>query len=247
MIGTVVCLAAGFLGVEAEAQPLPDGGYVSIFWIEPRELDEFRAGRRQPQCEIPPKHRGEIRRIQVRLGTAKPPYGDPNRPPVRSGEPAPPKERSPWESELQPDEPQTPTKLVPSKDRSQSPPRRPNLDKPPVSAEMPPGALPFNHDTRPVPKADDVARATFHQPQPSEQGVPTVSADPTNLKNVEPGGRQAETPKPWLPLTLAIAGLCASVGGNVYFGWLYVETRRRYRALLRRRYATGKPQAGERG
>jgi len=43
----------------------------------------------------------------------------------------------------------------------------------------------------------------------------------------------AESSKPWLPLTLALAGLFGSLGGNLYLGWIHWGTRSRYRALLR--------------
>lgn len=41
-------------------------------------------------------------------------------------------------------------------------------------------------------------------------------------------------PRPWLPLTLAVAGLLSSVGGNLYLGWLIWEMRGRFRRLLHR-------------
>ena len=121
--------------------------------------------------------------------------------------------------------------------RQQIWPRRPS------GPQAPPRARPLNHDTRPVPKSEDVANTTSDGPRPSERPAQTSAADPDRLKGAEPAGGQPEPPKPWLPLTLTVAGLCASVGGNLYFGWLYLETRRRYRALLRRRHGVTGSQA----
>jgi hypothetical protein len=38
-----------------------------------------------------------------------------------------------------------------------------------------------------------------------------------------------------MPLTLALVGLFGSLSGNVYLGWLFWETRQRYRSVLRRK------------
>ena len=40
--------------------------------------------------------------------------------------------------------------------------------------------------------------------------------------------------KPWLPLSLALLGLFASLGANVFLVWVASDFRGRYRALLRR-------------
>jgi hypothetical protein len=45
---------------------------------------------------------------------------------------------------------------------------------------------------------------------------------------------QAEPAKPWLPLTLAMAGMFGSLGGLLYFGWIAWDYRIRYRSLLER-------------
>jgi hypothetical protein len=41
-----------------------------------------------------------------------------------------------------------------------------------------------------------------------------------------------EEAKPWLPLVATAVALLASLGGNVYLGWVAVEARRRYQRLL---------------
>jgi hypothetical protein len=39
-------------------------------------------------------------------------------------------------------------------------------------------------------------------------------------------------PKPWFPLTLALLGLFASLGANVYLAWIVWDLRQRYRARM---------------
>ena len=41
-------------------------------------------------------------------------------------------------------------------------------------------------------------------------------------------GRLEEHDKPWWPLTLAVLALFASMGGNLYMGWIAVDVYRRY-------------------
>ncbi|MGA2031069.1 MAG: hypothetical protein ABSG68_02330 [Thermoguttaceae bacterium] len=38
--------------------------------------------------------------------------------------------------------------------------------------------------------------------------------------------------RPWLPLSLALVVLFASLGGNIFLGWIALEVRARYRALV---------------
>lgn len=45
-------------------------------------------------------------------------------------------------------------------------------------------------------------------------------------------GPATETPKPWLPLMASLIGLFASLGGNLYLGWIAFESHVRYRRLL---------------
>ncbi len=59
-------------------------------------------------------------------------------------------------------------------------------------------------------------RATFIEP-------PTTAASPPSppAKTAEP----EKVEKPWLPLTLTLLGLFASLGGNLYLGWIAWDAR----------------------
>jgi hypothetical protein len=59
---------------------------------------------------------------------------------------------------------------------------------------------------------------------------PDVSADRPTAQETAPS---PTTPKPWLPLTVTVLGLFASMGGNLYLGWVAWDSRRHYRQLLR--------------
>lgn len=47
---------------------------------------------------------------------------------------------------------------------------------------------------------------------------------------------QAEPARPWSLFVVVLGVLCASLGGNVYFGWMFWEIRIRYQSLLARRW-----------
>lgn len=47
----------------------------------------------------------------------------------------------------------------------------------------------------------------------------------------QPGREEQQTEKPWMPLTLAVLALFASMGGNLYLGWIAVDVYRRYLEL----------------
>ncbi|RMF88306.1 MAG: hypothetical protein D6741_19405 [Planctomycetota bacterium] len=67
------------------------------------------------------------------------------------------------------------------------------------------------------------------QPSLGTESPETRTPEPNN---VETSGTDA-SPRPWLPLTLALSGMVAAVAGMLYTGWLAFEYRRKYLALLR--------------
>jgi hypothetical protein len=82
--------------------------------------------------------------------------------------------------------------------------------------------------------------------QPIESDIPAVAGEVRSYRIVvgqarlpreappsKPSPPAPEEPaKPWLPMTLTLIVLFASVGANVYLGWIVVEFRRRCRGLL---------------
>jgi hypothetical protein len=54
---------------------------------------------------------------------------------------------------------------------------------------------------------------------------PSASDQPAATSGSEPA-------KPWLPLTMTIVGLFASIGGNLYLGWVAWDARHHYRKLV---------------
>jgi hypothetical protein len=56
------------------------------------------------------------------------------------------------------------------------------------------------------------------QPQPAAVDSTAAASDP---------------PRSWTLLTLVLFALFASLGGNVYLGWIAWDAYKRYRALLR--------------
>ena len=55
------------------------------------------------------------------------------------------------------------------------------------------------------------------------------------------GGLSPAAAKPWLPLWLTAVALFASLGANVYLGWIAVDVRRRWRTLVEKAGLTAGP------
>lgn len=60
---------------------------------------------------------------------------------------------------------------------------------------------------------------------------PSAAADKSEPKPA-PETQPQGPAKPWLPLTCSLFGLFASLGANVYLGWITWELRQRFRAKL---------------
>jgi hypothetical protein len=61
-----------------------------------------------------------------------------------------------------------------------------------------------------------------------ESGSPSDAVPP----GFDPNGQTPE--RPWWPLTLCLLGLFASLGGNVFLGWITADQRGKYRDLVQR-------------
>lgn len=97
------------------------------------------------------------------------------------------------------------TKQLP-REAPASPPRATKVAEPPPAA---PHALLPDPRGRPLPERP----ANFVEPDSTPKAVVEVAAE-------KPG-------KPWLPLTFTLFGLFASLGANVYLGWIAWDCRRR--------------------
>jgi len=53
-----------------------------------------------------------------------------------------------------------------------------------------------------------------------------ATAETTPLPNATPKSQPDAPAKPWLPLTFALLGLFASIGANVFLGWVVWDSRR---------------------
>lgn len=58
---------------------------------------------------------------------------------------------------------------------------------------------------------------------------PEAVTSPAPPANPSPPATLADEPRPWFPLTAALFFLFASIGGNVYLGWITWDLRRRFR------------------
>ena len=266
MNGLAILVAAATLGTDYGWQPYGDGGLEYIIQIEPLLLDALARG--QPLTSAIHPDAAGVTRFRIQVGTG--PLPREGRPPEPEPDPAdssayglPPsidasEPDAPASSDV---EPRAPEKAgLPPVPSALSP-----LSQLDEDAEMPADtAGPFDAD--PLPRwpgdQDSVAPGPFH-PDPEARPLEHQHVG-YNVKPKEAGqspddpspeaSRADDSPKsepvddgtvkPWLPLSLAMLGLFASLGGNVYLGWIAMGTRRRYHQLIVRR--RDEPPAGDR-
>jgi hypothetical protein len=249
MYGAVLCLAVAF-GVDAGWRRLPEGGFEYVIQLEPETLDALKAGD-EFFSDVPPGVR-DVRSYRITAGT-----GELVREGDLEGAPSTPESQPPAEAQSPP-ESQPPTEAQPSPEgqslpqgqsvpegqsppEAQSPPEGPTPDPDtPAAAEPSPGdqgalearwpgaprELVPPDDTSPLSELPEKAVAFMQEdaePDRPAAGQGGVSAS-----------KDAEPAKPWLPLTLAVAGCFGSLGGMLYLGWIAWGYRRQYRMLLER-------------
>lgn len=256
MAATAVMLLAASLGAGAAAnievgwRPLPDGGMQYLIQLDPLTVDILRTGQ-AIESFIPPQVK-DVRGFQIGIGTGKLPRIDPpaSPPSVGGQKTTGPANASPKTEPGRPSGlggfgslgtafsgakgarsesafgstsagPNAPSRVA---DRPTGPAR--DESPPPLPAN--PSSRPFFEKSGPKPPPGKASAATFEQWAGNKEIAEKQStASPPATGETAPA-------RPWTALTLALAGLFGSLGGNVYLGWLLIETRRRYRAALRR-------------
>jgi len=210
MCADILCVAAALLGVGAGWQPAPEGGVVYLIQIEPHVLDRLASGEITAVGSDVPPFVKDIRSYQISVGTAELPRELPPATELPATElPA---------TELPVTEPQPPAQVdlpsafEPGQVQSMWPPK---AESPAVPQLLDPDPVGRKMELQP---ASYAAEATESSPSPSD---------------VKPQPYEPDEPaKPWLPLTVALLVLFASLGGNLFMGWITWDARCRYRALL---------------
>jgi hypothetical protein len=102
------------------------------------------------------------------------------------------------------------------------------VDHPPFSA--PPHALTPDPGSRMLPEHT----AAYAEPQ---KATPIAQS----LPKATPEASPAKPTVPWLPLTFTLFGLFASLGANVFLGWIAWDARQRLRTTNRKEPLGGTP------
>ena len=83
-----------------------------------------------------------------------------------------------------------------------------------------------------IPTADRLSATSSQDPAfPSEPSI----ANQVSSQHERPLPVQMDQQKPWLPFTLTLCALFASLGGNLYLGWISWDIRNRFREIVGRR------------
>ena len=209
MCGTAICAAVLVLGIDVGWQPLPDGGVEYIIQIEPEMLDTLRRGE-DLGSDIPSNL--DVRSYRITVGTGKlPRKGHDQSTGTRTG-----------------------AKESKTKDLTARMFADPFFGSS-ASSRSPSDSFLFRTPGKLAPAPDSKPlggrQVTFEEPAAEQK--PTQTQPPGNTSPTQ------APDKPWWPLTLALATLFGSLGGNVYLGWITWDTRSRYRVLLTKFLAGG--------
>jgi len=89
-----------------------------------------------------------------------------------------------------------------------------------------------------TPAPNLLPEVSARKPMKAEQAVFQVPSDdarpPAAEHDQQEDAPAGEKPKPWTALVVTLLGLFASVGANVYLGWMALDFRSRYQGLVSR-------------
>jgi len=262
MVGHWACAAAMALGIDVGWRPLSEGGVEYLIQIEPNLLETLQPGE-AIGSDVPPRLVGQIRAYRITVGTEELPrelppagveMGGDVEPPGPAGGVAEPPGLAPFSAlpEAAPSPGIAPPGVA-------APPFEQPLPEPPGDsgeAERPGAPIPGSI----TPRAGEVDEPGGAGPQPrswpgssppnllpdvsarkpmkADQAVFQVPDDapgpPAPEKAEQEKAAAGEKPKPWTPLLVTLFGLFASLGANVFLGWMALDFRSRYQGLVRR-------------
>jgi len=215
-----VCIPVVILGVEAGWEPLPEGGVEYIIQLEPELLETLRRGQ-SIRSDIRPELR-DIRSYRIVVGEGPVPRELPQSAGNPPGAGLPGGSAGPGTSgAAQPEPPDVSAQSGPFGPPFGSADMREAAATPP---EAEPRRLPVEPQGRPI---GERPAAFLQQTGAAESSKTTASSEQARA---QPPATQAAPPT--LTVILLSIGLFASLGGNVYLGWIGWEARRRWRKLL---------------
>jgi hypothetical protein len=198
-------------------QPLPEGGSEYIVHIEPGTLQSLVPGE-ELKSYLPLDARDvHPSRIRVVISNEKPPQKLPAKPATPAGDTA---KQVPTAGSSGPAA-SGPVVVPPPSGKPLAAPMPPFMSGGSKSSTTIPGPLLPDPNTRRI----DSRPAGFDD---APHQAPKLETAPAASDISKP----AEKEKPWLWLWLAILGLCASLSGNFYLGWIFSDARTQYRRLL---------------
>ena len=231
-------LAASALGVDYGWEVRDDGQSEYIIQIEPSLVELLKAGE-SITSEVDPRVTN-VRRFQIRIGTGSLPRELPSpavaSDPLGATTPEPLQEYAPDDQipSLAPVEAEVPREETFAGDPIAV--REAQFNGPgDTGGDWEEGAGRESHDM-PAESPDKMFRDAGREP-PGSQEVDAASRRPAATDRgtdrvTDPAPDQSATPRRWLPLSLSLLALFASVGLNVYLGWVTWDTYQRHHVLM---------------
>jgi len=209
----LVLMATATLGVDQGWQPIAGGGYEYILQIEPETLDSIKSGR--DLFFHLPESLGGVQSYRITSGSDPLPH---------DGEPLP--------AIAQTAKTDAPGAMTPEPG-SRPLPAQPVGDRQGIGNQKPTGNQQVSGaSAAPIAERADVSKsgpAAATNESPQDGGSPSDDLP----KGFDAAGN-VETKPIWMSLNAALMVLFASLGVNLFLGWVTVAQRGRYRSVLAR-------------
>jgi hypothetical protein len=206
---TVMCLAVAVVGFDVGWQPRPQGGVEYLLQLSLPAIEALRGGE-MIQSDIPPEVM-DVRAIRLMVGSAHLPRQLPAVAAASAADPLLPP-------------PTVPTIDPKIADVSPIGPGQGAARAAPLAA---PQTLPVGVAGRPLPEHSAAFVQTAGE---AAKSSPPVSSQATSPQQ-GPASPEPEQ-RPWLLLTCVSLGFFASLGTNLFLGWIAWDAQRRYRAII---------------
>jgi hypothetical protein len=211
MHAAMLGVAMSLLGVKVGWDVNADRSVVYVIQLDAGDMDRFRADG-LIESDIPPQVKN-VRRVRIELATlfSVPPVQTP-----LTREEAPP--RGPAASSTLPASP--------------APPAAPSSEASKRQGSRLFGSQGKTPDSGTSKLPDFLARPDEKQGAKGKLAAPAEKSGAAEKmgKKGEPAPQAGASSRPWLPLVF----LCGSLGANVYFFWMWMDARGRYRRLVQR-------------
>lgn len=230
MSGIYLFLATAALGIDFGWERDAKGNVEYTIRLEPQTLEALKSGN-DIFSDLPPALR-RVRSYRLTMNPAPLPNQGilPEATAEQTEQPSLPAAVTATKPTTTPDSPVVPAEYQTAPQAVSADPSNDGAEGPLLGPATGAAALP----QKPISLLADRTLAGNSVPVPVHRAIHEDSGSPSDVvpPGVDPNGQAPS--RPWWPLTLCLLGLFASLGGNLFLGWVTADQRGKYRDLVER-------------